>query len=94
MSGLPSVWSCIAQKTRSPDWACLKKPSARSDDADLKEAIAVVAKNYISCYCIRVMARLKIIGRDINSNRVYRFIYDGGVVAVQTQQNLFGGQKA
>ncbi len=68
----------LTKKTRSSDWADLRKSPPKADDADLKEAIACVVKDRAT-YCYRrVWARLKIDGRQINHKRVYRVMRDEG----------------
>ena len=62
--------------TRSADLADLRKSPPKADDADLKEAIACVVKDLVTYSYIRVWARLKIDGRQINNKRVYRVMYD------------------
>jgi hypothetical protein len=48
----------------------LRKSSPKADDADLKEAIACVVKDRATYGYMRVWARLKIDGRQINKTGV------------------------
>jgi len=68
----------LTKKTRSSDWADLRKSPPKADDADLKEAIACVVKDRATYGYRRVWARLKIDGRQINHKRVYRVMRDEG----------------
>ena len=68
----------LTKKTRSTDWADLRKSPPKADDADLKEAIACVVKDRATYGYRRVWARLKIDGRQINHKRVYRVMRDEG----------------
>jgi hypothetical protein len=52
----------LTKKTRSSDWADLRKSPPKADDSDLKEAIACVVKNRATYGYRRVWARLKIDG--------------------------------
>ena len=49
----------LSKKTRSTDWADLRKSLPKADDADLKDAIAYVAKDRATYGYRRVWARLK-----------------------------------
>jgi putative transposase len=68
----------LTKKSRSTDWADLRKSPPKADDADLKDAIACVVKNRASYGYRRVWARLKIDGRQIIHKRVYRVMRDEG----------------
>ena len=68
----------LTKKTRSSDWADLRKSPPKADDADLKDAIACVVKDRATYGYRRVWARLKIDGRQINHKRVYRVMRDEG----------------
>ena len=68
----------LTKKTRSYDWADLRKSPPKADDSDLKEAIACVVKDRATYGYRRVWARLKIDGRQINHKRVYRVMRDEG----------------
>jgi putative transposase len=66
------------KKTRSFDWADLRKSPPRTDDADLQDAIACVVKDRATFGYRRVRARLKIEGSQINHKRVYRVMRGEG----------------
>ena len=68
----------LTKKTRSTNWADLRKSPPRADDTDLKQAIACVVKDRATYGYRRVWARLKIDGRQINHKRVYRVMRDEG----------------
>jgi hypothetical protein len=53
----------LTKKTRSSEWTDLRKSPPKSDDAELKEAIACVVKERATYGYRRVWARLKIDGR-------------------------------
>ncbi len=59
----------LTKKTRSSEWAYLRKSPPRTDDADLKYAIACVVKDRATYGHRRVWARLKIDGQQINHKR-------------------------
>ena len=66
----------LIKKTRSSEWTDLRKSPPRTDDAELKDAIAFVVKHRATYGYRRVWARLKIDGRQINHKRVYRVLRD------------------
>jgi len=68
----------LTKKTRSSDWADLRKSPPKADDVDLKEAIAYVVKDRATYGYRRVWARLKIYGRQINHKRAYRVMREQG----------------
>ena len=67
----------LTKKTRSSEWADLRKSPPRADDTDLKQAIACVVKDRATYGYRRVWTRLKIDGRQINHKRVYRVMRAG-----------------
>ena len=79
----------LTKKTRSSDWADLRKSPPKADDADLKEAIACVVKDRATYGYRRVWARLKIEGRQINHKRVYRVMRDEGGYCLGRARNLW-----
>ena len=68
----------LTKKTRSTDWADLRESPPKANDADLKDAIAYVVKDRATYGYIRVWARQKIDGRQINHKRVYSVLPDEG----------------
>jgi hypothetical protein len=58
----------LTKKTRSSEWADLRKSPPKTDDTDLKEAIACVVKDRAIYGYRRVWTRLKIDGRQINTS--------------------------
>ena len=68
----------LTKKIRSFDWADLRKSQPKSDDAELKDAIACVVKDRATYGYSRVWARLKVDGRQINHKRVYSVTRDEG----------------
>jgi len=68
----------LTKKTRSTNWADLRKSPPKLDDADLKDAIACVVKDRATYGYRRVWARVKIDGRQGNHKRVYRVMRDEG----------------
>jgi putative transposase len=68
----------LSKKTGSSDWADFRKLTPKADDADLKEHIAVVAKDRATHGYKRLWARLKIDGRQINLKWVYRVMRNKG----------------
>ena len=66
------------KKTRSSEWADLRKSPPKADDSDLKNAIACLVKDRATYGYRLVWARLKIDGRQINHKRVYRVMRDEG----------------
>ena len=60
----------LTLKTRSSDWADLRKSLPKADDADLKDAIVWFVKDRATYGYRRVRAKLKIDGRQINHQRV------------------------
>ena len=68
----------LTNKTRSTDWADLRKSPPKADNANLKDAIACDV-NELDTYGNRmVWARLKIDGRQVNNKCVYRVMRDEG----------------
>ncbi len=79
----------LTKKTRSTDWADLRKSPPKADDADLKEAIACIVKDRATYGYRSVWARLKIDGRQFNHKRVYRVIrHEGWLLFRQDQKPL------
>jgi len=68
----------LIKKTRSSDWADLRKSPPKVDDAHLKYAIAYVVKDLAAYGYIRVWDRLKIDGRQFNRKRFYMVMRDQG----------------
>ena len=69
----------LTKKNRPTDWSDLRKSPARSDDAQLKEAIASVVKERATYGYRRVWARLRLDGHGpVNHKRVYRVMRDEG----------------
>ncbi len=83
----------LTKKTRSFDWADLRKSPPKADDADLKEAIACVVKDRATYGYRRVWARLKIDCRQINHKRVYRVMRDEGWLLFRQAQKPLDTRK-
>jgi putative transposase len=83
----------LTKKTRSYDWADLRKSLPKADDSDLKEAIASVVKDRATYGYRRVWATLKIDGRQINHNRVYRVMLDEGWLLIRQGQKPLDTRK-
>jgi hypothetical protein len=66
----------LTKKTGSSDWADLRKLPPKADDVELKDAIACVVKDRATYGYRRVLATLKIDGRQINHKRGYRVMRD------------------
>ena len=72
----------------------MRKSPPRTDDAELKDAIAFVVKHRATYGYRRVWAKLKIDGRQINHKRVYRVMRDEGwllsdkVKSLWTQESM------
>ena len=83
----------LTKKTRSSDWADLRKSPSKADDADLKEAISCVVKDRSTYGYRRVWARLKIDGRQVNHKRVYRIMRDEGCLLFRQGQKPLDKRK-
>ena len=79
----------LTKKTRSSDWAILRKSPPKADDADQKNVIASVVKDRATYGYRRLWARLKIDGRQINHKRVYRVMRDEGWLLFRQGQKLW-----
>jgi hypothetical protein len=83
----------MTKKTRSSDWADLRKSPPKAEDADLKEARACVVKDRATFGNIRVWLRLKIAGIKINQKRVYQAMHDKGWLLFRQGQKPFDTRK-
>jgi len=69
----------LAKKDRAPDWADHRRSPPKSDDAQVKQAIADVVQKRATYGYRRVWARLRLDGHiGINHKRVYRVMRDAG----------------
>ena len=76
----------LTKKTRSSDWADLRKSPPKADATDLKDTIACVVKDRATYGYRRVWARLKFDGRQINHQRVLRVMLDEGCLLFRPGQ--------
>jgi putative transposase len=69
----------LAKKDRALDWADHRRSPPKSDDAQVKQAIADVVQKRATYGYRRVWARLRLDGHiGINHKRVYRVMRDAG----------------
>ena len=69
----------LAKKDRAPDWTDHRRSPPKSDDAQVKQAIADVVQKRATYGYRRVWARLRLDGHiGINHKRVYRVMRDAG----------------
>ena len=69
----------LAKKARAPDWTDHRRSPPKSDDAQVKQAIADVVQKRATYGYRRVWARLRLDGHiGINHKRVYRVMRDAG----------------
>jgi hypothetical protein len=83
----------LTKKTRSTEWADLRKSPPKADDVDLREAIACVVKDRATYGYRRFWARLKIYGRQINHKRFYRVMRDEGWLLFRQSQKPLDTRK-
>ncbi len=70
----------VAKQNRTLDWIDCRRSPPKTDDAQVREAIADVVKERATYGYRRVWARLRIDGHQINHKRVYRVMRDEGLL--------------
>ena len=70
----------VAKQNRTLDWVDCRKSPPKTDDAQVRQAIADVVKERATYGYRRVWARLRIDGHQINHKRVYRVMRDEGLL--------------
>jgi len=82
----------LSKKSCSSEWVDLRMSPPKAYNAELKNAIAFVAKNRATYGYRMVWARLKIDVHQINHKRVYRVMCDEGLL-VQTGSETSGHEE-